>query len=81
MQKVFKNCYDLDKRCYEQYGLTEELLMENAARGMAEYIKAHFKEGSSVLIVAGSGNNGADGIVLARQLHSMYDVKLVTPLG
>ena len=81
MQKVFKNCYDLDKRCYEQYGLTEDILMENAARGMAEYIKAHFKEGSSVLIVVGVGNNGADGIVLARQLHGMYDVKLVTPFG
>jgi len=81
MQKVFQSCYDLDKRCYEQYGLSEDILMENAARGMAEYIKAHFKEGSSVLIVAGVGNNGADGIVLARQLHGMYDVKLVTPFG
>ena len=81
MQKVFQSCYDLYKRCYEQYGLSEDILMENAARGMAEYIKAHFKEGSSVLIVAGVGNNGADGIVLARQLHGMYDVKLVTPFG
>jgi len=81
MQKVFQSCYDLDKRCYEQYGLSEDILMENAARGMAEYIKAHFKEGSSVLIVAGVGNNGADGIVLARQLYGSYDVKLVTPFG
>jgi hydroxyethylthiazole kinase-like uncharacterized protein yjeF len=81
MQKVFKNCYDLDKRCYEQYGLSEDILMENAARGMAEYIKAHFKEGSSVLIVAGVGNNGADGIVLARQLHGVYNVRLIIPFG
>ncbi len=81
MQKVFKNCYDLDRRCYEQYGLSEDILMENAARGMAEYIKAHFKEGSSVLIVAGSGNNGADGIVLARQLNGLYDVRLFVTFG
>ncbi|HHO65463.1 MAG TPA: NAD(P)H-hydrate dehydratase, partial [Epsilonproteobacteria bacterium] len=54
-------------------------LMEHAARGMAEYIKIHFDEGSTVLIVSGVGNNGADGIVLARQLYGEYDVRLVLP--
>ena len=81
MQKVFGNCYDLDKRCYEQYGLTEDILMENAARGMAEYIQNAFEKGSSILIVSGVGNNGADGMVLARQLHGDYNVRLVTPFG
>jgi len=81
MQKVFQSCYPLDKRCYEQYGLSEEILMENAARGMAEYIKVHFEVGSSVLIVAGSGNNGADGMVLARQLNGLYDVRLFVMFG
>jgi len=81
MQKVFKSCYDLDKRCYEIYGLTEDILMEHAARGMAEYIKNNFDHGTSILIVSGTGNNGADGIVLARQLHGEYDVKLVLPFG
>lgn len=81
MQKVFEHCYDLDKRCYDVYGLTEDILMENAARGMAEYIKKHFKEGASVLIVAGGSNNGADGIVLARQLHGLYDVRLFVNFG
>ena len=55
--------------------------MEHAARGMAEYIQSNFKKGTSVLIVAGVGNNGADGMVLARQLHGAYHVKLVTPFG
>jgi len=81
MQKVFKSCYTLDKRCYEIYGLTEDILMEHAARGMAEYIQNSFDKDSSVLIVSGVGNNGADGIVLARQLHGDYDVKLVLPFG
>jgi len=79
MQKVFKSCYDLDKRCYEIYGLTEDILMEHAARGMAEYIQNKFDKGTSILIVSGVGNNGADGTVLARQLHGEYDVKLVLP--
>ena len=81
MQKVFKSCYDLDRKCYEQYGMTEDILMEHAARGMAEYIQNNFKKGTSLLIVAGVGNNGADGIVLARQLYGDYAVKLVLPFG
>jgi len=79
MQKVFQNCYALDKKCYEEYGLTEDILMEHAASGIANYIRKHFTQGSSVLIVAGVGNNGADGIVLARQLHGDYNVKLYVP--
>lgn len=81
MQKVFENCYALDTKCYEQYGLTEDILMEHAAAGMANHIRSHFAKDSSVLIVAGKGNNGADGIVLARQLHGDYDVKLCVPFG
>ena len=46
MQKVFENCYALDKKCYEQYGLTEDILMEHAASGIANYIRKHFAEGS-----------------------------------
>jgi hydroxyethylthiazole kinase-like uncharacterized protein yjeF len=80
MQKLFKNCYELDKKCYEVYGLSEDLLMENAAQSIARVIEKKFKH-SSVLIVAGPGNNGADGIALARILQGRYDVKLFMPFG
>jgi hydroxyethylthiazole kinase-like uncharacterized protein yjeF len=79
MQKVYRSCYELDNRCYEAYGLTEDILMEHAAAGMANHIRAHFEKGSSVLIASGVGNNGADGIVLARQLHGDYNVSLYVP--
>lgn len=79
MQKVFESCTMLDERCYEQYGLSEDILMEHAAAGMAQYIRSHFTQGTSVLIVAGKGNNGADGIALARQLFADYEVKLYLP--
>jgi len=73
MQPLYKSTYPLDKRCYEEYNLTEDVLMEHAANGMAKYIKENFKEQSSVLIVCGVGNNGADGLVLARLLEGLYD--------
>jgi len=81
MHPVYRSCYPLDKRCYEEFNLTEDILMENASLGMANYIKREFKRGQSLLIVAGVGNNGADGIVLARLLFSYCEVKLYLPFG
>ncbi len=76
MQNLFDEVASLDRRCYEEFGLTEDILMEHAADGMADYIRNRFPKGSSVLIATGSGNNGADGITLARLLHRDYDVEL-----
>ena len=76
MQKVFQECASLDKRCYDQYGLNEDILMEHAACAMEGYIRNNFSKNSSVLIIAGSGNNGADGITLARLLFGDFDVRL-----
>ena len=79
MQKVFRHCGIMDKRCYTEYHLSEEILMEHAALGMERIIREKFSVGSSVLIVAGKGNNGADGIALARLLHGDYAVRLFIP--
>jgi len=79
MQKVFQNCYALDNKCYEEYELAEDILMEHAASGIANYIRQHSQKGTSVFIAAGVGNNGADGIVLARQLYGDYEIRLHIP--
>lgn len=76
MQKVFNEVNSLDKQCYKKYHLSEDILMEHASNGMKEYIHKYFTKGSKILIVCGSGNNGADGIALARLLHNDYDVEL-----
>ncbi len=76
MQNLFEDVAFLDKRCYEAFGLSEDLLMEHAADGMADFIRGKFPKKSSLLIVTGSGNNGADGIALGRMLHKEYDVTL-----
>ena len=76
MQKLFDEVNSLDKRCYEKFLLSEDLLMEHAASNMALYISEKYSSFESILIVCGSGNNGADGIALARLLHTKFDVNL-----
>jgi NAD(P)H-hydrate epimerase len=62
---------DLDRRASEEFGVTEALLMENA--GGAAYFVIHSEFGVKLkhfVIFCGVGNNGGDGLVLARKLHS-----------
>ncbi len=47
-------------------GLSEEVLMENAGRALAEGVLQF--PGREVLVVCGGGNNGGDGLVAARWL-------------
>lgn len=55
-------------------GLPEETLMENAARCAMESLRTHWAgygvplAGASVLLIAGSGNNGGDAFCMARHL-------------
>jgi len=81
MQKVFDEVNTLDKRCYEEFGLSEDILMEHAAASMMQYIQNKFVSNEKILIVCGTGNNGADGITLARLLHTRYDISLYIPFG
>lgn len=77
MQKLFDEVASLDKRCCEKFFLSEDILMEHAAEGMASYIRQNFHKNSKIIIVCGSGNNGADGITLARLLHKSYEVYIL----
>ena len=77
MQNLFDEVGSLDKRCYDEYALSEELLMEHAANGMAEYIKRELPQAQNITIVCGSGNNGADGLALARLLHGHLNVTIL----
>ncbi len=76
MQNLFDEVGSLDKRSCSEFGLTEDLLMEHAAQGMALYIKENFAQGAKLTIVCGCGNNGADGLALARLLHFYCDITL-----
>ncbi|EJF07318.1 yjeF-like protein, hydroxyethylthiazole kinase-related [Thiovulum sp. ES] len=76
MENIFKETLNLDKKLYAEYFLSEDTLMENAGTGVSNYIKKKFPKGKKIVVLSGSGNNGADGIVVARQLYGDYNVKL-----
>jgi NAD(P)H-hydrate epimerase len=59
---------EVDRRAVEQFGINVLALMENAGRQVAEVTRSYLLEGSAVLILAGAGNNGGDGLVAARHL-------------
>jgi NAD(P)H-hydrate epimerase len=60
-----------DRRAIEEWGVPGVVLMENAGRGTADLIERELggAAGRAVAIVAGAGNNGGDGFVVARHLY------------
>ena len=76
MKAVFKELNSLDLRAYEKYHLSKDILMEHASFSIARHINNYKKSKKNILIVCGKGDNGADGIALARILHLDYDICL-----
>jgi len=81
MRKLFVEVGNLDKKCYDELGLNEDILMEHAAISLEQFIRKKFKKNSKILIVCGPGNNGADGIALARLLYGDFELELLLPYG
>jgi ADP-dependent NAD(P)H-hydrate dehydratase / NAD(P)H-hydrate epimerase len=53
-------------------------LMERAGEAIADAVRARFRVGSRVIVVAGPGNNGGDGFVAARLLaERAYPVEVL----
>jgi len=62
---------NLDKTAVKKYCIDEILLMENAGNAVFFAIEKETKvKNNKFLVIAGSGNNGGDGMVTARKLHS-----------
>jgi NAD(P)H-hydrate epimerase len=61
---------EMDRLTIESFGIPGVVLMENAGRGAVEVLFRHFPEirRMKVGILAGRGNNGGDGFVIARYL-------------
>jgi hydroxyethylthiazole kinase-like uncharacterized protein yjeF len=81
MQNLYVDVSSLDYRAVTKFALSEEVMMEHAAIACERTIRERFVLGSSILIVCGSGNNGADGLALARLLDESYDIIAHLPFG
>ena len=63
-----KEMKQLDRNTSEKFHIPELVLMEQAAMSfVTELLKVHSP--SKVLVVCGFGNNGGDGVAVARMLN------------
>src|SRR5262245_59784742 len=67
---IAKEMRELDRLTIEQYGTPGQVLMERAGAGATEVLLQAFPHVRTVpvLVFAGKGNNGGDGLVMARLL-------------
>ena len=77
MKNLYLDTRILDERASKKFGLSEELLMENAAAGIANFIRKKFKKGKRVLGICGGGNNGADVLCALRMLAGEYECEFI----
>lgn len=74
MLSVYEKVKALDKRALEEFNLSEDILMENAAMALERAVLQNASLGAKVIILCGSGDNGGDGYALARRLMGRFRV-------
>ncbi|MGN8329890.1 NAD(P)H-hydrate dehydratase [Helicobacter pylori] len=74
MLSVYEKGNALDKRALEEWLLSEDILMENAAMALERAVLQNASLGAKVIILCGSGDNGGDGYALARRLMGRFKV-------
>ncbi|WP_120942550.1 NAD(P)H-hydrate dehydratase [Helicobacter pylori] len=72
MLSVYEKVDALDKRAIEEWLLSEDILMENAAMALERAVLQNASLGAKVIILCGSGDNGGDGYALARRLVGRF---------
>lgn len=73
---------EVDRIAIEELGIPSLVLMENAAIGVVDAIGEIYEEAESAAIFCGPGNNGGDGLAIARHLAVRgYDVQVFLVSG
>lgn len=60
----------IDRYTIDHIGIPSMVLMERAAISAVEFMVSHISKKDKVLVLCGVGNNGADGVAVARDLHN-----------
>lgn len=61
----------VDQVATTKFGMHSLVLMENAALGCVQWIVHRFERPMKTVVLCGSGNNGGDGLVIARHLRTL----------
>lgn len=61
---------EIDRRAIEEFGMNSLVLMENAALNCMNSIRQRYPNRPRTVVLCGSGNNGGDGIAIARHLRT-----------
>lgn len=69
---------EMDRLTIDEIGIPGIVLMERAAMGACDALMAHFPEADTACVLCGPGNNGGDGLAMARLLSQRgFDVDVV----
>jgi NAD(P)H-hydrate epimerase len=73
---------DADRRAQHEHAMPSIVLMERAGLATAEAIVARFPRPGAAAVLVGTGNNGGDGMVVARHLREAgWLVRVLAPRG
>lgn len=73
---------EMDRRAVEAFGISEEILMENAGRAAFGILSREWGvAGKRYILFCGTGNNGGDGLVVARHILAGGGEPLVFLVG
>src|SRR5262252_6326050 len=72
---------EIDRTTTARHGVPSLALMDNAGSAVAQFILEQYAQASRVALVCGKGNNGGDGLVVARKLHQAGRVVELLLLG
>ena len=73
---------ELDRLAMTDFGLKDGVLMERAGLAAFQLLRFCWPRARKLLVVAGPGNNGGDGFVVARLAIELgYKVKLITTVA
>ncbi len=72
---------EVDRVAIERYRMNSLVLMENAATGCVKWLENRFPDGGKAVILCGRGNNGGDGLAIARHLRVLGWTCWVAVLG
>lgn len=71
----------IDRRTTERFGIPSIVLMENAALAVVDAIAEHYPRCDRAAIFCGTGQNGGDGLAVARHLENRGVVPVVIIVG